>query len=118
MGFKRVLVGVGSLLCPAVFLAGGAVMVVLAFSVDPDGEIPVEWRAWVVGGILLLFAAVAGVWFFIIYDIVHAARNPRLSGGGCNAAHCRAGAKPTRPHFRAGAKPTRRTSVRGLRWGR
>jgi hypothetical protein len=64
-----------------VIVAGWVVMVVLALSVDPEGEIPVAWRAWVVGGILLLFAAVAGVWFFIIYDIVHAARNPRLSGG-------------------------------------
>lgn len=35
---------------------------------------------------VLLIGTVAGVWFFIIYDIVHIARNPRLSGSGKGGA--------------------------------
>jgi hypothetical protein len=36
---------------------------------------------FLVGSAILMFITVVLLWFFIIFDIVHAARNPTLSGG-------------------------------------
>jgi hypothetical protein len=54
---------------------------VLPFFVDMEGEIPASFRPIFVASLALLVLSVIGVWFFIIYDIIHVARNQALSGG-------------------------------------
>ncbi len=78
---KRKLLGFGSIFCPASVLIAIAAIVGMPFFVDMGGEIPAPMRPLVVIGMILLFLSVIGTWFLIIFDIIHAATNPALSGG-------------------------------------
>jgi hypothetical protein len=85
---KRKLLGFGSFFCPAVVLLAIAAIAVMPLFFDMDGEIPVPMRPFVVIGMILLFLGVIGTWFFIIFDIIHAANNPVFSGGAKVAWIC------------------------------
>jgi|688.fasta_scaffold251816_1 hypothetical protein len=78
---KRKLLGFGSIFCPAFVLIAIAAIVAMPFFVDMGGEIPVPMRPFVVIGMILLLLSGIGTWFFIIFDIIHAAKNPAFSGG-------------------------------------
>jgi hypothetical protein len=78
---KSKLLGFGSFFCSIYLLVMTAAIIVMPMFVDMEGEIPVPLRPLVIIAMSLLFVAVLGTWFFIIFDIVHIARNPVLSGG-------------------------------------
>ena len=72
---------IGSIVFPAYVLATIVVILLLPLFADMDSEIPPKLVMPVILAIVLLFISVAGIWFFIIFDIVHVARNDRFSGG-------------------------------------
>ncbi|KAA3657759.1 MAG: hypothetical protein DWQ04_27150 [Chloroflexi bacterium] len=76
---KSKLLGFGSFFFPAFIVFIIITVMLMPMYVDMEGEIPVPLRPYVVGSLILLFLSVIGLWFFIIYDIVHAVRNPNLS---------------------------------------
>jgi len=77
---NRLLV-IGSIVFPAyVFVMLVAVLLLPLFA-DMEREIPPEFWVPVILALVLTFISVAGIWFFIIFDIVHVARNAGLSGG-------------------------------------
>ena len=77
---KSKLLGFVSFFCSIYILVITVTIMVMPIFVDMDGEIPVPLRPVVVGAMILLFMAVLGIWFLIIFDIIHIARNPVLSG--------------------------------------
>ena len=78
---KQKLLGLGSFLLPAYVIVAMAALIVLAPNIDPDARVPDKAIPFLTVGMVLLFVSVLGVWFFIIFDIIHAAKNPSLSGG-------------------------------------
>jgi hypothetical protein len=78
---KQKLLAIGSIACPAIFLAEIVLIFLIAQHVDPDALIPRHLLPWVVVGMLLLLASVIGVWFYIIYFMIHAIKSPALSNG-------------------------------------
>ena len=78
---KSKLLGIGSFCCSAYLLLMTVTIMVMPMFVNMEGEIPVPLRPVVVVAMILLLIAVLGIWFFIIFDIIHVARNTALSGG-------------------------------------
>ena len=78
---KQQLLGLGSFIFPGYVVAAMVVLMLVAASIDPDAQIPDKAIPLLVIGMIFLFISVLGTWFFIIFDIIHAVRNPSLSGG-------------------------------------
>ncbi len=78
---RNKLLGIGSLLFPAYAIAMLIVAALMSFCVEADARIPEAFLPAVVALLVFTFLSVAGLWFFIIFDIVHIPMNPRLSGG-------------------------------------
>lgn len=73
------ILGAGSFFCSScIILLTIAGSVTTAF-VYPNGQFPGPLRPVIAGAWALGTAAILGTWFFIIYDVAHAATNPRLS---------------------------------------
>lgn len=78
---KNKLLGIGSFVFTLYIIFAIVVAFILSKNVDPAAQIPRNMLPFVVTGMILLFISVIGVWFFIIYDIVHIAKNQTLTGG-------------------------------------
>jgi hypothetical protein len=78
---KKKLLGIGSLLFPAYVIAVLIVAALMSFCMEADARIPEAFLPAVVALLVFTFLSVAGLWFFITFDIAHIAMNPRLSGG-------------------------------------
>ena len=78
---KSKLLGFGSIFCSAYIFLMIITIIALPLFVDMEREIPVSFRPFLIVALILLFLTVLGTWFFIIFDIVHVARNPAFSGG-------------------------------------
>ncbi len=78
---KQKLLGLGSFIFPAYVVVAMVALMFLAPNVDPDAQIPDKVIPLLITGMIFLFLSVLGTWFFIIFDIIHAAKNPDFSGG-------------------------------------
>ena len=56
-------------------------VLIIAPGVDPEAQVPDDVIPFLIIGMVLLFISVAGVWFFIIYDTIHVAKNKASSSG-------------------------------------
>ena len=73
---------IGSIVFPAyLFMMILAVLLLAVFGEDMEEELPPEYIMPVILALVLELISVAGLWFFIIYDIIHVVRNDRLSRG-------------------------------------
>lgn len=72
---------IGSIVFPAYVFAIVVVVLLLSLFVDMESETPPEFIGPIILAIVLTFISVAGGWFFIVFDIVHIARNDRFSAG-------------------------------------
>lgn len=78
---KYRLLGLGSIFCPVFVILASVTLALMPLSVNVDGEIAGPMLPFFVTGMILLILSVIGTWFFIIYDIIHAAKNDAFSGG-------------------------------------
>ena len=78
---KQKLLGIGSVIFPIYVIAAMVALIVLAPNIEPDARIPERLIPLFAAGMIFLFISVIGIWFFIIYDIIHTAKNKSLSGG-------------------------------------
>ena len=77
---KRKLLGIGSFLLPIIIIIELIIALVISQAVDTNAQFPEHMIPILIIGMCLLFISVIGVWFYIIYDIIHIVQNPLLSG--------------------------------------
>ena len=78
---NRLLV-IGSIVFPAYVLVTLVAVMLLPLLVDDmEKELPPGYIVPIILAFVVEAISVAGIWFFIIFDIVHIARNARFSGG-------------------------------------
>lgn len=75
---KSKLIAFGSFACPAVVILVCIAVLIMPFVVNLEDEIPVSFRPAVVMVMVLLLLSVIGVWFFIVYDIIHVTQNSNV----------------------------------------
>ncbi len=78
---KNKLLGIGSILFPIYTIVSMGFALFIAVTVDPEAQIPDSVLPFLITGMIFLFISVIGIWFFIIYDIIHIAKNHEMSGG-------------------------------------
>jgi hypothetical protein len=76
---NKLLLALGNVVFPSVILCGGIGAAILLRSVKLEDEIPPPLRPVVGLALVLLLISVIGVFSFVIFDIIHASRNARLS---------------------------------------
>jgi hypothetical protein len=78
---KQKLLAIGSFAFPLLFLAETVALMLIAQNMDPNAVIPRHLLPWVLLGMAVTFVTVIGVWFYIVYFMIHAIRSPALSNG-------------------------------------
>ena len=76
---KRMFLRFGGLVVPILLIGTLVAFVVLLGTAGPDDQLPSVVVLFLAATVITVFLCVAALWFFIIYDIIHVARNPAFT---------------------------------------
>jgi hypothetical protein len=78
---KTTILKIGSIIVPIVFVVVVVAFVVLVRTAGPDDQLPAAVVPYLAASAIIMFLSVGCLWFYIIFYIIHAAKNSRLAGG-------------------------------------
>ncbi|WP_395748268.1 hypothetical protein [Prosthecobacter sp.] len=78
---KQKLLAIGSVVFPLLFVAETIALLLMTQNMAPDATIPRHLLPWVLLGMVMLLVTIIGIWFYIVYFMIHAIRNQSLSNG-------------------------------------
>jgi hypothetical protein len=75
---KQTLFGIGSCVFPLIVIVILVAVMIVMPNIESDSEIPEISPPLAITMLILSLLATGGIWFFIIYDIIHVSKNVHI----------------------------------------